>query len=313
MLQRRYQSRETGRGMRVTFCAYDRPNYIGGPNAGLRRLLPALRAQGVDAECLFLVFGEHSELTTVRSLEQSGVPCRYTRYHRWTEERVRWILSMLRDDPPDIFVPNLMPAAYFASRWVRKAGIPTVGVLRNVDAFHEGFLEEFAQGAPEFRQTAFVGVSEAAVEMIRQTRVRFEAVCKIPSPVFVPGSPVRYYGGPFRVMFSGRLVEHPKRVGMIAKAFCNAARKIGKVEFNIYGAGKDRKSVETVLESEGAGLPVRLRGRVDSDRMPLEIMQHHVIVLMSEYEGLPLGLMEGNGGGARPRMSARSGRNPRTC
>ena len=212
-------------------------------------------------ECLFLVFGEPSELTTVRSLERSGVPCRFTHYHRWTEDRVRWILSMLSEDPPDIFVPNLMPAAYFASRWVRKAGIPSIGVLRSVDAFHEGFLEEFAKGAPEYRQTAFVGVSEAAVEMIRQTRVRFEAVCKIPSPVFVPESPIRYKGGPFRVMFSGRLVEHPKRVSLIARAFCNAARKIGDLEFDIYGDGKDRKAVEAVLESEGAGTARAIDGK----------------------------------------------------
>lgn len=289
--------------MKVTFCAYDRPNYVGGPNAGLIRLLPALRERGVQASCLFLRFAPHGECPTIRELEARGVPCVSTPYHSTTELRVRWLLARLRLDPPDVFVPNLMPAAYFAARWCREAGIPSVGVLRNVDAFHEGFLEEFAAGDPRFRQTAFVGVSAQAVEMIRAAtdgRAGFAAVEQIPSPVEMQPQSVRYEGGELRLLYSGRMVERQKRVGLTARAMCRLVAQVPEVRCAMYGDGRDMEAVRAVVAENGAEAAVELPGRVCSEAMRGELSRHHAIALFSEYEGLPLALMEAMAAGLVP-------------
>jgi hypothetical protein len=47
-----------------------------------------------------------------------------------TCSNIRWYLQNIADSPPDVFVPNLVTPAYFAGRWARAAGIPTVGVLQ---------------------------------------------------------------------------------------------------------------------------------------------------------------------------------------
>lgn len=285
--------------MRVTFCAYDRPGYVGGPNAGLIRLLPELKARGVDVRCLFLTFAPHGQCPTIRALEAAGIPCRSTRYHPTTGLRVRWLLKQLKESPPDIFVPNLMPAAYFAARWCREAGIPTIGVLRSVDAFHEGFLEEFASGRQEFRQTAFVGVSQKAVQMIRESGFPEGRAVQIPSPVMVPEHPVSH-GSPFRVAYSGRIVQRNKRADLVVDMFCKAAGMVPDTEYTLLGHGPDWDAVSERLAHCGADLPVVMAGRIDSKRMEGELSRHHCILLASEYEGLPLALMEGMAAGLVP-------------
>lgn len=287
--------------MKVVFCAYDRPNYVGGPNAGLRRLLPALRAQGVDARAWFLTFGEAAGWSTIPDLERNGVPVRHAPYQATTEERVRRLVQWLREDPPDVFVPNLMPAAYFAARWAREAGIPAVAVLRSDDAFHHGLLDCFLAGSPRDRMDAAVCVSEYLCGRVRERVPAGFPVVQIPSSVDLPARSVEPPGeGPLRLVYSGRLVETQKRVSAVARAFCRAAREVPGVEGVLYGDGPARPEVERILAEEGAGLPVRLAGRVDSGHMQEELLQGHVIVLLSEYEGLPMGLMEGMACGLAP-------------
>ncbi len=61
--------------MKVTFCAYDNAKYVGGPNAWLRRLLPALCCYGVQPQVLFITRSAE-ECPTVLSLRRQGINCR---------------------------------------------------------------------------------------------------------------------------------------------------------------------------------------------------------------------------------------------
>ena len=123
--------------LKVTFCAYDKPDNVGGPVSWLQRLAPALRDRGFDVRCLFILhWGDTGP--TLSSLRSAGIQCDAVSGLDRTEERARWILERLGENPPDIFVPNLVVAAYFAARCAREAEIPTIGVLHSDDAFYRG-------------------------------------------------------------------------------------------------------------------------------------------------------------------------------
>src|ERR1035437_5961443 len=115
------------RSPRVTFCAYDKPDCVGGPPAWIQRLLPFLQSQGIQVRCLILLHCGGSG-PTLEHLEREGISCRAILAQESTEERLRWILECLQAEPPDVFVPNLVVAAYWATRWLQPAGIPCVGV-----------------------------------------------------------------------------------------------------------------------------------------------------------------------------------------
>ena len=99
--------------MKVTFCVYDKPDNVGGPVTWVQRLLPALRERGIESRCLFLLhWGDTGP--ALRALRAQGFDCQAILAPDHTEDRVRWILDRVRADPPDVFVPNLVIAGYFA-------------------------------------------------------------------------------------------------------------------------------------------------------------------------------------------------------
>src|SRR5690349_1079761 len=134
--------------MKITFCAYDSPNHIGGPNTVLRRLLPPLREYGVDPSALVLQTGAPGRGRTAQALLRSGIRTVQTRRPSSTEATLRWIGAALAANPPDAFAPDYVAPAYFATPWLRAAGITTVGTIHGNDAFYDALIDEFVAGEP---------------------------------------------------------------------------------------------------------------------------------------------------------------------
>lgn len=153
--------------MRVTFCAYDRPGYVGGPNAWLRRLLPPLAERGIDPEVLILFNGQPEECPLLEWLKAGQYRHRAARQHPYTEDRALWILQQAAADPPDVFVANLVVPAYYAACWIREAGIPTVAVIHSDDDFHRDLMEEFVFTSGPFQTSGVVCVSRFLEDYVR--------------------------------------------------------------------------------------------------------------------------------------------------
>lgn len=287
--------------MKVTFCAFDRPNYIGGPNVWLQRTLPALRDRGVEPHALFMILGGGTprECPTIEALRRDGIPCTAVAWPMNTKKEIRWILESLSANPPDAFVPNLVVSAYYAARWVRQAGVPTIGVLHSDQSFYRGLVDEFALGAPEFRLSALVCVSKYLEAGLR-AQVGAMPVRWIPT-----GAPLAnvFAAAPqdrLTLVYVGRLIEHAKRISDLTRALCRAVREVPGTEAIMFGEGPDRGAVERILRDEAMGLPVTLAGLVDSDRIQEHLSACHAAVLLSDYEGLPISLMEAMACGVPP-------------
>lgn len=285
--------------LRVTFCAYDKPDSVGGPFSWLQRLLPALRAHGIEARCLVLLHcGDTGP--TLESLRAQGIACESTLCHERTEDRIRWILERLREHPPDVFVPNLPVAAYFAAAWLRSAGIPTLGILHSDDSFYRGLQDEFVIGPKRFRLSGLVCVSRELEQQILARRPQSTRVWRIPYGVPVPDQPVRREPGVLRLAYVGRLAEEQKRITEVTRGLCRVISEVPATTAVIFGDGPDKLAVETILANEGNELPIRLGGLVPSGRIQEELLNCDVTVLLSDYEGLPIALMEAMACGCVP-------------
>lgn len=286
--------------MKVTFCTYDGHNCINGPNAWLRRLLPELQSRGIQTQVLFITWAPAQECTTLPLLRQHGFDCLVIPGPDYTELQVHWILEKLAQEPPDVFVPNMMVPALYAGRWIREAGIPTVGVLHSDDDEYRGILSEFVFGESAHQLSEIVCVSQALEqELLKQhpqrTLVR-RLACGAPVPQQVAQAPTQR----LRIAYVGRLVEEQKRISEVARALCRTVQEVPDTEAVIYGSGPDSPTVEQILQTEGSGLPVCLAGRVDSEQMQKHLLGCHVIILLSDYEGLPVALMEAMACGVVP-------------
>jgi colanic acid/amylovoran biosynthesis glycosyltransferase len=221
---------------------------------------------------------------------------------------VRSFLKFLEESQPDVYVPNCIVPAYFAAGYARRSGIPTVGVLHSDDSFHWGLVDEFIKGRPEFRVSAVVPVSSFLESEVSSTAAALGVtVCRIGCGVPIPAKLAESPTSVFRLVYIGRLIEEQKRVSDVAAALCAAAQLIPNLEAWIVGEGLARTAVEDIIRKKGNGC-VRLLGRVDNANIYDVLGQCHGLVLLSDYEGLPVSMLEGMAAGVVPIcLDVRSG------
>jgi len=222
---------------------------------------------------------------------------------KYTEQRVRWIFERLADDPPDVFVSSaVIPAAYYAGRWLREAGIPTVGICHGggMWVFYPGLLDEFVLGRAAYQVSVFVCISKYLEQAVPERRPKGLLVRSIIYGVPIPENVAKKPNGRLRLAYVGRLVEEQKRISEVTHALCRAVREVPGTEALIYGDGPARPVVEQILREEGDGLPVHLVGFVENDQIQKHLLECHAVVLLSDYEGLGLALLEGMACGIVP-------------
>lgn len=286
--------------LRVVFCTHDSPTSIGGPFTWLRRLLPSLRECGIDCRVLALThFGGTGPL--VEGLRADGFDVQSVDCHERTVDDVRWILSRLQDQVPQVFVPNFVVAAYYAARWLKAAGAATVAVLHSDDAFYRAIQQEFVRGIVSQRVTDVVCVSEKLLDEVQAGAVlNYPNACYIPYGVNVPKAVTRDYAHRIRIAYVGRFAEEQKRISLVGRSLDLACRQVPGVEAVMYGDGPDRAVVSTLLEVERSDSRVVLGGVIANDKVQSELLQCDAIMLMSDYEGLPIALLEGMACGCVP-------------
>ncbi|MCS7080212.1 MAG: glycosyltransferase family 4 protein [Chloracidobacterium sp.] len=289
---------------RILVCAFDAPNFTGGPNSWLRRWSAFLTAQDCEIRALVLVSEAPShrlpeDYPLLRWLDQQGIGFDAFPYWETIEKKIHWILAQVAAFRPTVFVSNFVIPAMYASPWLRPAGLPTIGVIHSDDAYHRALLERFVAGQPDYRLTDVVTVSRYLTSAVEPRATSETSVHCIPYGVPVPDATAHWTEGePLRLLYAGRLEEEQKRISDVTRALCRAAQ-LPNVTATIAGDGRARPAVERIIAEEGRGR-VAYVGLVDNARIQALMAEHHVFVLLSDYEGLPIALMEAMAAGLVP-------------
>lgn len=78
------------RRMKASFTTFDAPDFVGGPNSWLRRVVPRLRDAGWSVDVLFYVErGPAENCPCYRALRDLGIPCEAMASHEPMFEQVR--------------------------------------------------------------------------------------------------------------------------------------------------------------------------------------------------------------------------------
>lgn len=287
--------------MRIAFLAYDWPGYRGGPIVNARRLLPELQRRGHEVHALIQFHRGGSP--TADLLREQSVQVHAEVFHRWTEERIDWLLDRLRAIEPDVFVPNLSVAGWFAARWAREAGIPTVAAYRSDDAFYAGMVEAFVLGAPGWAVSGLVSVSQAVHDRILERQPARTRLCVIPSGVPVPNAAADQADGPLRLVYVGRLVQEQKRILETIDALAAVLHQLPETTAKLIGhcaAAPDEATIDARIAGHGLGDRLVRLGTLEPDALHDVLRRFHVLVLLSDYEGTPGSVMDGMACGLVP-------------
>ena len=106
-----------------------------------------------------------------------------------------------------------------------------------------------------------------------------------------------------RIVYSGRLVQQQKRILDFADLLQSLQERGVPFEFTMIGDGQEADELRQLAAPFVDSGQLRMLGRLQPHEIYAELVEHHVICLMSDYEGLPLSLLEGLACGCVPIMT----------
>ncbi|HCS54769.1 glycosyltransferase family 4 protein [Rubinisphaera sp.] len=286
--------------MKIVYILYDHPNCYSGPVVNIKRLLSELVIRGHQISVLILYSGNHA--SSFKQLESNGVQCRVFRRQSWSLPEIRWILRQVREIDPDVFVPNIVPPAYLAGKWIREAGIVTIGVTHSIDSFHSAIAQKFAVEISDWQVSGLFCISEVVQKELRTNNPQAPPLCSIPFGVPVPIEIVSARE-PFQIIYLGRMEEEAKRISLILDTLNAVLNSDDCIKAQLTGEGSCSNKVIKYIEENNNKNRVKFTGSIDNERLHSALRGFSAILLLSEYEGLPGALMDGMACGLVPIVS----------
>ena len=290
--------------MKILFCAYDRSNHLAtGPNAWLQRLIPDLISNyGLDIQTLFVYSGESKKCPTISFFKNNNLPLHLinSNTHNYVEDQVKALLNIVRREQITTVVANLVIPALYATQYLKPFDIPVIGVMHSNDTFYKGVITKFIHGKTKNQLSTAVSVSEYIKTICTSQNTNTQLLnipCGTPE---VKNSTSRESKEILKVIYAGRLVKEAKQVLKLTKAFCDASIVNSNLDFSIYGNGDQEQSIKALIKDEKASKNVMLFKALPPSQILNKIQEHHVFTLMSDYEGMPIALMEAMACGVVP-------------
>lgn len=289
--------------MKILFCATDRPGHIAsGPNAWIQRLIPDLRLKyNLEVEVLFVYSGDISLCPTINFFMENELPFHTINRKKinFIADQVKEILRITKKGDFTVLVANLVVPAFYCAKFLKKSNVPVLGVLHSNDLFYKSVIENFIESSNDNFITHAVAVSNflgALASEKNTNRIHIETIpCGTPTANTYAEKPI----DTLSVLYAGRLEIEQKQIMKLADSFLNASRKNPKLKFTIVGSGTQENNLKKLLD-ENKDHSVCYKGAVSPSNIGEEMAKHHVFTLLSDFEGMPVALMEGMSSGLVP-------------
>jgi glycosyltransferase involved in cell wall biosynthesis len=293
---------------RCLFIGHDGQNQIGGVHTWLGSLMPRLRDRGLNVSvALFLRPGEG--LLTPQLRESNIRTFTHSHFGPFSD-RIRWLSRVIEQTGTRVVVPNYILAGFAAAARFRKLGVRTVAVMHSDDPLYRALIQCRQKSDPAVHFDHAVPVSCFLEKLVQDSLGREFPNTRIPCGIELGKGEVSKPSGQFRLVYVGRIAQEQKRICDVVAAFCRVIREIPGVTADIIGSGPDLRAAEDVLIANGSPKEVRLLGELRPKDVQKRLPQYHAIVLLSDYEGLPVAILEAMAVGLVPVCTpARSGIN----
>ena len=269
---------------------------LGGSTTFLLNLTSELQSRGIPN--LVLSFEENHPLAA----DFAANKIRVIRQHNSRgvfEDRMTNVLSELRSFSPTHVIACLSPESFEVLRYV-PSEVPRFGMVQSDDPAVYRTLSAYAS-----YMNATIGVSQKSISTL-QSHATLGLIPSHYLPYGIPILPGRFRPlnrqAPLRIIYLGRLDQEQKRVRLLPLIQRQLVQMGIPFSWTIAGEGPERDFLET--EMKGSELcQITFTGTVSYGDVPRLLEQHDVLILASNYEGLPLSLLEAMAAGVVPVVS----------
>jgi glycosyltransferase involved in cell wall biosynthesis len=271
---------------------------LGGSTTFLINFAGELVRRGIPVE----VMGFERENPLSSDFERQNVPVLCLDQRRTIfEDRLKIVLQNLARFQPTVVIATLAATSFEVLRYLPR-GIFRVGMAQSDDSKVYDTMRYYA---PWMNLVAMVS------QTMKQKAANMPEFARVPIahlPYGVPMCrntelPTRDFIRPLRILYLGRLGQEQKRVRLfpeILRQICDSGMPF---HWTIAGAGEERAFLETNLKTGSPDQTVSFAGPVRYVEVPALLEQHDIFLLASDYEGLPLSLLEAMGHGLVPVVS----------
>lgn len=287
--------------MRIALAHYSAVSDISGVTTWFENLVLRLQRDGLSP-CVHLNhFGsdpEESSLLPV--LRNAGVRVEAVSRARTLEEDVKKTIDFLQRTKPTIFLPQCLNAHYFAAAMAGRQGLPWVLTIHSDDPDYWSITEA---RRPADWGGRTVCVSEHLAREVSVKGLDISPVV-IPCGVEIPENFSSYNSKPFNVVYSGRLVETQKRLSLVIDVLIRSCLANPSIVATVIGEGPSSEACLQAVANAGLNDRIRFTGRLAPEQVKAQLFSAQAIVLMSDFEGLPVALLEAMAAGVVPVVRA---------
>ena len=284
--------------MRVAFAHYSDPNDISGVTTWVMAMARRLQADGVEVG-IHLVHDNTQEIqntSIISELQGANIHLSLASARSSLQCDAAQTLDFLNSWQPTIFLPQCKPAHYVAAATAGLQGLPWVLTVHSDDSDYWAIARSLPP--PDYGGRT-VGVSEHIKKKVINDG--FDAhPWVIPCGVAVPTKSTSFHSQPFRVVYSGRLWEHQKRASLVIETLIKACEKDSSIVATIIGDGYARQACEDKVAAAGLTNVFTFTGRLSPTEVKSVLHSCQSILLMSDFEGLPVALLEAMASGVVP-------------
>ena len=299
-LETRLGARRTRKGRKVFFLAPDWG--VSGVNSFAESLVKGLNGRGFSAEIVFTRgrFG-HWESDSKGHTSLPDAP--YSRLEPAANSAAAiWqeLQRFLAEQGPCVVIPNY---DYVASAItpILNSSIGVVGVLHSDDVEH---YEHGYRLGPYWNR--IVAVSERIRRRMLELNPGFEGRLTIlrygiaSMPDFDVAATFPAEDEAFQLVYTGRFETYQKGIGRYVTLADQLAERGVKTRLVMCGGGSQYAAVKSAMASHIRAGRVELTGRVTGSEVRDILQRSHAFVLLSDFEGLPVSLLEAMEAGCVP-------------
>jgi glycosyltransferase involved in cell wall biosynthesis len=223
------------------------------------------------------------------------------------EEKAASLSEWINRTGPDVYVISNSTDVGWLALPLLDPGIATIAIAHNdVGAYYDPLSHyqpyiDSAIAVSEEIQRRFVADCSFPPERTRQIPYGVESLSR--EEVERVWSRNSESDAPLRIGYLGRLVETQKRVSDLVKLATELQHRGISYELHLAGDGPARASLTAQVQACGLKEQVFFRGWLSPDQVSSFLREMNVFILMSEYEGLPVALLEAMGQGLIPVVS----------
>lgn len=271
---------------------------LGGSTTFLCNFAGELIRRGIPA--LVISFEQDNPLAT--DFSRQGIPVvAYDHRRVILEDRLVQALAELRRFQPTVVVSTLGTESFEVLRYL-PAGIFRVGMGQSDDPpIYPGIARyaacmDMVAGVSRIMKAKL----EAQPPLARHAVHYLPYGVPIPSSFHEPHRPVT--PSPLRILYLGRLEQEQKRVRLFPQILGQLTASGISFHWTIAGDGSAKADLEAAMQSRPEQT-VAFPGAIAYEHVSALLHQHDIYLLASDYEGLPLSLLEAMGHGLVPVVS----------